>query len=45
MWQNNSFLAWIDLSHAFNLRIWFGKTLVAFDFYEKITQNVAQITV
>ena len=42
-WQKNFFLAWIDLSRAFHLRICFGKT-VTFDFVEKITQSVAQIT-
>ena len=44
MWQNNFFLAWIDGSHAFDLRIYFGKILVAFDFGEKLTQGIAQIT-
>ena len=44
MWQNSFFLAWTDLSHAFDFRIRFGKTLVAFDFNEKLTQSVAQIT-
>ena len=43
-WQNNLFLAWINLSRAFDFRICFGKTLVAFDFDEKFTQSVAQIT-
>ena len=32
------------LSRAFYFRICFGKTLVAFHFDEKFTQNVAQIT-
>ena len=31
-WQNNFFLAWIDWSRAFDFRICFGKTLVAFDY-------------
>ena len=29
---------------AFDFRICFGKTLVAFDFDEKLTQSIAQIT-
>ena len=37
MWQNNFFLAWIDWSR-------FGKKLIAFDFDEKLTQSVAQVT-
>ena len=41
-WQHNSFITWIDLARAFDFRIYFGKTLVAFDFDEKITQNVVQ---
>ena len=40
-WQSNFFLAWFDLSRAFNSRIGFGKTLVAFDFDEKLTQIIA----
>ena len=43
-WQNNFFLAWIILLSAFNFRICFGETLAAFDFDEKFTQSVAQIT-
>ena len=43
-WQNNFFLAWIDLSRAFDFRICSGKTFIAFDFDGKLTQNVAQIT-
>ena len=34
----------MNLSRAFSFRICFGKTLVAFDFDEKFTQSVAQIT-
>ena len=34
-WQNNFFLAWIFWSCAFDFRICFGKTLVAFSFHEK----------
>ena len=41
--QNNFFLAWINLSGAFDFRICFGKKLVAFDFDENFTQSVAQI--
>ena len=41
MSQNNFFLGCFDWSHAFNFRI--GKA-VPFDFNEKLTQNVAQIT-
>ena len=44
MWQNNFFVAWIDWSHAFDFRMCFRKTLVAFDFDEKLTQIIAQIT-
>ena len=44
-WQNSFFLAWINLLRAFYFRICFGETLVAFDFEEKFTQNVAQITI
>ena len=44
-WQNNFFLAWTDLSCAFDFRICFGKALVAFNFNEKLTQSLAQITV
>ena len=40
----NFFLAWIDLSRAFDFRIYFRKTLVAFDFDQKLTQKVAQRT-
>ena len=40
----NLFLAGIDWSCAFDFRIYFGKTLTAFDFNEKLTQNVAQVT-
>ena len=43
-WQYNFFLVWIDLLRAFDFRIYFGKTLIAFDFDEKLTQSVAQIT-
>ena len=43
MSQKIFFLAWIDWSCAFNFRICFGKTLVAFDFDEKThTKSVAQ---
>ena len=42
-WQNNSFLAWIDWPCAFNFRICFGQTLVAYDFDGKLTQSFAQI--
>ena len=34
----------VNLSRAFDFRICFEKTLVAFDFDEKFTQSVAQIT-
>ena len=34
----------MNLSRAFSFRTCFGKTLVAFDFDEKFTQSVAQIT-
>ena len=44
MIQNNFFLARIDWSCAYGFRVCFGKTLVAFDFEEKFTQSVAQIT-
>ena len=43
-WQNNFLLAWTDPSCAFDFRICFGKTLIAFDFDEKLTQCVAQLT-
>ena len=43
--QNNFFFAWIDWSRAFNFRICFGKTLIAFDFDENFTQCVAQVTI
>ena len=43
-WHCNFFLAWIDLSRAFDFRIYFGKILVACDFDEKLTRSVAQIT-
>ena len=32
------------ISHAFNFRLCFGKTLVAFNFDEKLTQSVTQKT-
>ena len=35
--------AWIDWSRAFDFRICFGKTLIAFNFDEKLTQSVAQV--
>ena len=44
MQQNKFFLAWIDCSSASDFRVCLGKTLVAFYFDEKHTQNVAQIT-
>ena len=44
-WQNKFFLAWIDLSRAFDFRICFGKTVVAFDIDEKLTQSVSQVTI
>ena len=34
----------VNLSRAFDFRICFKKTLVAFDFDEKFTQSVVQIT-
>ena len=37
------FLAWIDWSHACDMKICFGKTLVVIDFDEKVTETVAQI--
>ena len=37
------FFVWINWSRAFDFRICFGKTIVAFDFDEKFTQSVAQI--
>ena len=33
----------LDWSSAFDFRIWFAKTLIAFDFDEKLTQRVAQV--
>ena len=45
MWQKNFLVAWIDWSHAFDFRICFGKTLIAFNFDEKFKQSVAQVTV
>ena len=42
--ENNFFLTWIDWSGVFDYRIYFGKT-IAFDFDEKLTQSVAQVTV
>ena len=36
--------AWIDWSRAFDFRMCFGKTLIASDFDEKLTQSVAQVT-
>ena len=44
-WQYGSFFAWIDLSRASDFRIHFWKTLVPFDFTEKLTQSVAQSTI
>ena len=44
MWQNNFFLACIDWSRALDFRICLEKTLVAFDFDEKLKQSVAKIT-
>ena len=44
MQQMNYFVAWIDWSGASDFRIYFGKTLVACDFDEKLTRSVAQIT-
>ena len=43
-WQNYFFLALIDWSRAFDFRISFGKTLIGFDFDEKLTQSIAQVT-
>ena len=43
-WQVNFFLAWFDWSRTSDFRICFGKTLIAFDFDEKLTQSVAQVT-
>ena len=43
-WQNNFFLACFDWPRAFDFRISFRKILLALDFDEKLTQNVAQIT-
>ena len=40
MWQNNFFLVCFNSSHAFDFRLRFAKTLVAFNFDEKLTQNV-----
>ena len=37
--QNNFFLASIDESRAFDFRICFGKTLVAFVFDEKLMES------
>ena len=44
MWQINFLLAWFDCSRPFDSRICFGKTLIAFDFDEKLTQGIAQVT-
>ena len=33
----------LDWSSAFDFRIWFAKTLIAFDFDEKLTQRVAHV--
>ena len=35
----------IDLSRVFDFRMCFGKTLVAFNFDENLTQSVPQITI
>ena len=40
-WQNNFFVAWIDWSRTFDLRIYFWKTLIASDFDKKFTQSEA----
>ena len=42
-WQNNFMIAWIHWPCFFNFRICFGKTLIAFDFGEKLTQSIAQV--
>ena len=38
------FLPWIDLLHTFDFRIYFGKTVVASNFDEKLTLSIAQIS-
>ena len=35
-WQNHFLLAWIDWSSAFDFRIYFGKTLVSFNFDQNL---------
>ena len=39
--QNDFFLGWIDWSRDFDFRIRFEKTLIAFEFDEKLTESDA----